>query len=63
MTVALLLPVTYSVPADSALSQRVLSPYAADESNGVEDARRGRQLHDCDVVTAEGHEIRIVAAN
>lgn len=26
-------------PADSALSQRVLSPYAADESNGVEDAR------------------------
>lgn len=26
-------------PADSALSQRVLSPHAADESNGVEDAR------------------------
>lgn len=31
--------------------------------NGEEDARRGRQLHDGDVVTAEGHEIRIVAAN
>lgn len=30
--------------------------------NGVEETRRGRQLHDGDVVDADGEAIRVVAA-
>jgi ribosome-associated protein len=31
--------------------------------NGEDEERRGRQLHDGDVVVLEEHELRIVAAN
>lgn len=31
--------------------------------NGVEETRRGRQLHDGDVIDADGEIVRIVAAN
>jgi ribosome-associated protein len=31
--------------------------------NGVEETRRGRQLHDGDVVDADGETVRVVAAN
>lgn len=31
--------------------------------NGVEETRRGRQLHDGDVIDADGETVRVVAAN
>lgn len=31
--------------------------------NGVEETRRGRQLHDGDVVDADGDRLRVVAAD
>ncbi|WP_210493391.1 RNA-binding S4 domain-containing protein [Patulibacter sp. SYSU D01012] len=48
---------------DSGGEAKVLLAEGLVRVNGEEDGRRGRQLHDGDVVVAEGHELRIVAAN